>query len=97
MENGRTLIPLRGIFESLGANVQWDQKNHVVTAIKTNTKIVLKIGAKFPTVNGKVSPIDVPAKVRNGRTLVPLRFVGEALRATVDYNTSKRTIKITSK
>ncbi|MEC1375338.1 copper amine oxidase N-terminal domain-containing protein [Heyndrickxia oleronia] len=97
IENGRTLVPLRGIFESLGANVQWDQKNQVVTAIKTNTKIILKIGAKSPTVNGKVSQIDVPAKVRNGRTLVPLRFVGEALGATVDYNTSKRTIRITSK
>ncbi|MBU5210548.1 copper amine oxidase N-terminal domain-containing protein [Heyndrickxia oleronia] len=97
IENGRTLVPLRGIFESLGANVQWDQKNQVVTAIKTNTKIVLKIGAKSPTVNGKVSQIDVPAKVRNGRTLVPLRFVGEALGATVDYNSSKRTIRITSK
>ena len=41
-------------------------------------------------------PIDVPAKVKNGRTLVPLRFVGEALGATVNYDATNRTIKITS-
>ncbi|OJH16138.1 hypothetical protein BLX88_25395 [Bacillus obstructivus] len=97
IENGRTLVPLRGIFESLGATVQWDQKKQLVTATKSKTKILLKIGSKSPTVNGKVVPIDVPGKVKNGRTLVPLRFVGEALGATVDYNATSRTIKITPK
>jgi endonuclease YncB( thermonuclease family) len=96
IDNGRTLVPLRGIFESLGATVQWDANKKTVTSLRGNTKIVLKIGSTSPTVNGKVVPIDVPGKIKNGRTLVPLRFVGEALGATVDYNASNRSIKITS-
>ena len=58
---------------------------------KTNSKIkiLLKIGSKSPTVNGKVVPIDVPGKIINGRTLVPLRFVGEALGANVDLQCNK--------
>ena len=96
LEDGRTLVPLRGIFESLGATVQWDQQKQLVTANRSGTKIQLKIGSKAPTVNGKIMPIDVPAKVKNGRTLVPLRFVGEALGATVHYDAANRTIKITS-
>lgn len=97
IDNGRTLVPLRGIFESLGATVQWDQRKQQVTATNSKIKILLKIGSKSPTVNGKVVPIDVPGKIINGRTLVPLRFVGEALGANVDYNATSRTIKITSK
>lgn len=96
VDNGRTLVPLRGIFEGLGATVQWDQKQQLVTATRENTKVLLKIGSKAPTVNGKVVPIDVPGKVINGRTLVPLRFVGEALGVTVNYDAANKTIKITS-
>lgn len=96
VENGRTLVPLRGIFESLGASVQWNQNQQLVTASHSNTKIQLKIGSKAPTINGKVVPIDVAAKVTGGRTLIPLRFVGEALGATVQYDAANRAVKITS-
>lgn len=67
-----------------------------MNASHSNTKIQLKIGSKSPTVNGKVVPIDVAAKVTSGRTLVPLRFVGEALGATVQYDAASRSVKITS-
>lgn len=97
VENGRTLVPLRGIFESLGATVNWNQKQQLVTARHAKTTISLKIGSKSPKVNGKVVPIEVPAKITNGRTLVPIRFVSESLGATVNYNASSKTITITSK
>lgn len=97
IENGRTLVPLRGIFESLGATVNWDGKKNLVTAKQGGTTISLKVGSKSPMVNGKVVPIDVPAKVTNGRTLVPLRFVSESLGATVKYDGTKKAIYITSK
>ncbi|WP_343032855.1 stalk domain-containing protein [Cytobacillus depressus] len=97
IENGRTLVPMRGIFESLGATVDWDPQSKIVKAGHTGTTIVLKIGSKTPTVNGKVVPIDVPAKITNGRTLVPLRFVGEALGASVNYDSATKTITIASK
>ncbi|MFA7148421.1 MAG: N-acetylmuramoyl-L-alanine amidase [Syntrophomonadaceae bacterium] len=96
IENGRTLVPLRAIFEAMGASVNWDNNTRTVTSVKGTTTVVLPIGSTRPTVNGQVWPLDVPAKINNGRTLAPLRFVGEAFGGKVDWNNSTRTITITS-
>lgn len=83
---GRTILPMRSLFESLGATVTWDQNTKTVTATKEQTTIVLTIGSKQAKVNGKAFTIDVPALVIDGRTYVPVRFVTESLGATVDWN-----------
>lgn len=82
---GRTLVPLRSIFEEIGAVVQWDQKNKKITATKDNRKITLTVGSKHTYVNGSHVIIDVPAQVKNGRTLVPLRFISESFGGTVKW------------
>lgn len=97
IKNGSTLVPLRGIFESLGATVNWNQTTKTIDAKKGNTTVWLKIGSKTTKVNGKNVSIAVPAQVVNGSTLVPLRFISEALGAKVDWNQTTKTIKITSK
>lgn len=93
-DNGRLLVPLRAIFEQLGAKVDWDQATQTATAVKGDTKVVIAIGSLQPTVNGKAVPLQVAAKIVNGRTLAPLRFVGEAF-GTVDWDaaTSTATMK----
>lgn len=96
IENDRTLVPLRAIFEAMGASVNWDNKTRTVTSAKGATTVVLTIGSINPTVNGQVWPLDVPAKIKNDRTLAPLRFVGEAFGGKVDWNNTTRTITITS-
>lgn len=96
IENGTTLVPMRKIFESLGADVFYDGKTQTVKAIKDSDEIILVIGSKYPTVNGEQKAIDVPAKVFNGRTLVPLRFVSETLGARVNWDNENRTITIES-
>ena len=96
IENGRTLVPLRAVFEAMGASVNWDNNTRTVTSVKGITTVVLPIGSTRPTVNGQVWPLDVPAKINNGRTLAPLRFVGEAFGGKVDWNNSTRIITITS-
>lgn len=96
VENGRTLVPLRGIFENLGATVQWDTQKQLVTADRSGIKFRMDIGSNLPTVNGLEIPVDVPAKIVNGRTLVPIRYVGETLGATVNYDEGNRTINLTS-
>ncbi len=96
IENGRTLVPLRAIFEAMGATVQWNDATRTVTAAKGSTTVVLPIGSTQPTVNGVEWPLDVPAKISQSRTLAPLRFVGEAFGGTVDWNGTTRTINITS-
>lgn len=96
IENDRTLVPLRAIFEAMGATVNWDNNTRTVTAVKGSTTVVLTIGSTRPTVNGQVVPLDVPAKIKNDRTLAPLRFVGEAFGGQVDWDNTTRTITITS-
>ena len=96
IKNGSTLVPLRGIFESLGATVNWNQTTKTIDAKKGNTTVWLKIGSTTTKVNGKNVTISVPAQVVSGSTLVPLRFISEALGAKVDWNQTSKTIKITS-
>ena len=94
--NGRTMAPLRAIFEALGATIDWNQKTQAVTAKKGDTVIELRVGDASPIVNGKVVPIDQPSIVVNGRVLVPLRFVAEAFGVKVDWRRETWTAVITS-
>ena len=96
IENGRTLAPLRAIFEAMGASVNWENSTRTVTSVKGTTTVVLPIGSISPTVNGQVWPLEVAAKIKDGRTLAPLRFVGEAFGGKVDWNSSTRIITITT-
>ena len=96
IEDGRTLVPLRSIFESMGATVTWNQDTQTATAVKGNTTVILPIGSTEPTINDQVKKLDVPAKIVNGRTLAPLRFVGEAFGGTVGWDQGSQTITIFS-
>jgi len=95
IENGRTLVPLRAIFEALGATVEWEQSTQTVTAVKDDITITLKIGDAFLTKNGERIALDVPAKIVGGRTLVPARAVAESFGADVQWDQATRTVTIT--
>lgn len=96
IEGGRALVPLRAIFEALGAQVDWDGKTRTVTGRKGSTTIKLVIGQKTANVNGRAVTLDVPGKIAGGRTLVPLRFVGESLGAAVEWDGAKRMVVIST-
>lgn len=96
IEDNRTLVPLRTIFEALGTNVQWDDSTQSVTATKTGTEIKLVIGGGQAYKNSTPVKLDVSAKVIDGRTLVPLRFVSEAMGCTVNWNEASQVITISS-
>jgi len=96
IDSGRTMVPLRAIFEKLGAEIQWDGATKTITATKESTDVVLQIGNSVAKVNGVNIELDVPAKVVNGRTLVPVRFVSEAMGSVVGWNGSTRTVEIES-
>jgi hypothetical protein len=95
IEQGRILVPLRVIFEALGANVNWDDRTRTVTATNGGTGVKLIIGGQAYKNNQPVT-LDVPAKIIGGRTLVPLRFVSEALGAKVDWDTETQVATIRS-
>ncbi|QPC47546.1 copper amine oxidase N-terminal domain-containing protein [Mangrovibacillus cuniculi] len=90
----RTLLPLRSLFEALDATVSWDSKTNKITVVKQNTTIVLTVNSNTATVNGKMQTIDVPAKVYDGATLVPVRFMTEQLGGSVEWNKERHTVII---
>lgn len=95
--NNRTLVPLRAIFEALNASVHYDDATKTITAIKGNTTIVLVIGSNRALINNKATTLEVPAQIIGTRTMVPVRFVSEALGDDVNYNPSTREVLIKTK
>lgn len=94
--NGRILVPLRVIFEEMGAEVVWDANTATVKATKGDTAVVLTIGDNSPTINGEAYGIDQPGIILDGRILAPLRFVAEAFGGTVDWDGPNQTATITT-
>lgn len=77
--DGRTLVPVRAIFEALGASVEWDAAARTATGTCAGTTVVMQIDNQTAYVNGEAKTLDVPAQLVNGRTMVPARFISEAL------------------
>ncbi|MFX4261222.1 copper amine oxidase N-terminal domain-containing protein [Pelotomaculum propionicicum] len=94
MINGRVMVPLRSIFEALGAEVKWDAQTQTVKATKGSTTIELKIGDSTAYKNGQSVILDPPAQIVNGSTMVPVRFVSEALGCKVDWESASQTVII---
>ncbi len=92
-----TMVPMREIFSILGAEVQWDQGNQIITAsIQPNTTVEMKIGSTTAKINHIKTPIDVAPLLINGRTFVPLRFISESLGAKVSWDSKTNTVNILS-
>ncbi len=96
LENGRTLVPMRVIFEALGAEVQWDDATWTAIATKGDTKIEITIDSNKMLKNGKIVELDVPARLRDSRTLVPVRAVSEGMGANVDWDDALWQVIITT-
>lgn len=86
IENGRTLVPVRAIFEAIGATIDWNGETQTVTATKDDIKISLTVNEKTATKNGEEITLEVPAKIISGRTLVPVRFVADCFGVKVDWD-----------
>lgn len=91
---GRVFVPLRGVFERLGASVVYD--NGLINATGNGRNISLKIGSNLATINGETYSSDVAPFLVGARTLVPLRFIAEALGASVNYDSGSQTVSISS-
>lgn len=96
IQDGRTLVPLRAIFEALGAQVQWDAEAQSVIAEKRLDIISLVIGDNKLNINGDEKTLDVPAQIIEGRTMVPVRAISEAFGAKVDWNAATGTVTVDS-
>lgn len=77
--NGRTLVPMGTIFSTLGLTIDWDEATRTATGTSDDTAISFTIGSDQALVNGEVRTLEVPASIINDRTMIPLRFLSEAL------------------
>ena len=93
MQSGRVFVPLRGVFENLGASVVYN--NGQINATGDNTEISLTIGSTQATVNGAAVTIDVAPFIVGESTYVPLRFVSQALGANVYWDDADQVVEIT--
>ncbi len=96
INRGRVLVPVRAIFEALGADVKWDGTTQTVLAVKDDTVVRLVVNRNRASKNGKDVSLEAPAIICNGRVLVPLRFSGEAFGADVQWDSETYTVTITS-
>lgn len=92
--NERTMVPVRAIFETLGASVDWNADNQTITSKKNDTTVVLKINSHTMYINGNPVSLDTPACIIDERTLVPVRAVSEAFNTSVNWDGDTRTVII---
>ena len=93
--NGRTMVPMRAIFEKLGAVVDWDDETNTAFVMKGYINISITIGSSYMVYgNMRKIPLDSPAVLHNNRTLVPLRAVSEAFKCTVLWDGNTNTVNI---
>ena len=93
---GRLLVPMRGIFEEMGAYVEYDTTKKRVTARMGNEELQLTLGDRIARRNGAEILMDLPPQVVEGTVMVPLRFIAESLKAKVEYLKAENLVKITT-
>lgn len=92
----RTLLPMRAIFEALGADISWDAETATATAKTDDVTIKITENQTTAYVNDIPNELDVPAMIINGRFVVPVRFVSESLGAAVSWDELSSLVKITA-
>lgn len=95
---GRTFVPLRAVFEALGAQLNYDPSTKSIEASKGERIINLTVNKEWAKVGKEIKKLNAPPRLINNRTYVPLRFIGEALGCQVDFaaKSNIKTITITT-
>lgn len=99
IQDGRTLVPMRAIFEALGADVDWQGETQYIVATSSSKgqMIEMHINNNIITHNGVDITLDVAPQLINGYTMIPLRVVSECMDANVEWDGNTRTVYVTNK
>lgn len=95
--NDRTFVPVRAIFEAMGATIYWDSETKTVTSVLGDKTVKLTVGENVISINGIEKTIDAPPQISGSRTLVPARAVAESFEASVDWISQSRSVVINTK
>lgn len=96
LQEGRVLVPIRIVSETLGAQVNYNSTNKEVSITRNNEKIILTINKQEAFKNDLLVTLDVPATIVDSRTMVPLRFISEALGSKVEWLNEEKTVLVTN-
>ncbi|NOU67745.1 hypothetical protein GC096_27340 [Paenibacillus sp. LMG 31461] len=96
VDAGTTLVQFRPLFEKLGFVIQWDGTTRTIQAEKQGTKITLQVDNPKATLNGDSNTLTVAPRNIEGSIFVPIRFVGEASKFVVTWESSLKTIYLQS-
>ena len=94
LENDRTLVPMRAIFEALGAEVSWYPEDRTIVAVRGGTTVFMQVDDWYMSVNDEWIALDAPPRIVNDRTLIPLRAVAEAFGAQVGWDEATQTVTV---
>ncbi len=99
IENERTLVPMREIFEALGAQVAWDGETKTVVSYDpvSDVSITMQVDSNVMFVGEKSVELDVPAKIVGSSTVVPVRAIAEGMSSVVKWNNDTRTVTVEKK
>lgn len=91
---GRTMVPVRAIFEGIDADVDWDSETKVIKGVKDGTVVIMQIDNRQFSINGSEEYMDAAPLIIEGRTYAPARYVAEAFGFDVDWDSENKTVKI---
>lgn len=94
--NGRTLVPVAGVFQALGFSSEWSAATQQVVLRRAGDLIVINIGSRSFTFNGTIHSLDVPAQIIGGRTMLPIAPVLRSVGYSVDWDNQNRIVVITT-
>lgn len=95
--DGRTMVPVRTIFEKMGAAVEWNENTNTAVCTKGNTVVKVKVNHMDMHINNQVIWMDIPAFILDGRLLVSARYAAEAFGADVSWDGKTNTVVIENK
>lgn len=94
--DGRTMVPVRAIFEAVGAEVSYETGTKTVTAVKDDITVIMVIDSTTEEINGEEVTMDTAPVIIEGRTLAPARYVAEAFGCKVGWDGNTKTVDITT-
>lgn len=94
IENNRVLLPMRIIFESLGAKVIWNDKSKLAVILENGNKIEVNMNENRSEINGQIIELDTQIKIINGRIMVPISFIKQTVSTNVEWDSKYNTVFI---
>lgn len=91
---GRTLLPIRAVIETMGGTVDWDNEQQTTVLLYGDNKVELQINSNIAYLNGEEKELDAVPVIINGRTMLPIRFIAESFGFNVDWNSTEQIITI---